>query len=124
MLNVSKYFFALAAVVSITAVGCDDGGGTQAATGGSGGGTQTAMGGSGGGGTTSAPPTGEAIALTPNEMGWVDLTTNTVGIQGAWYPYGDNAGDKKCTATGGHTDAECSVIAKPDPTVMGFPNTG
>jgi hypothetical protein len=48
----------------------------------------------------------------PDRTGWVDLMAegNTVGVQGAWYPYGDAYGVAKCTSVGMHLAAECSSI--------------
>lgn len=107
-----SYLFGLALVIPLSACGGsedDPGGGTG-----------------GGGGTT----TGN-VMLVPDETGWIDAmaANNTIGVQGAWYPYGDAYGDPacggaKCLAVGMHTAAECSVITNPDPALMSFPNTG
>jgi hypothetical protein len=66
------------------------------------------------------------VTLVPNESGWVDAMDegNSVGVQGAWYPYGDKYGVAKCTTVGLHAPDECSTIFEPDPLVTGFPNDG
>lgn len=76
-------------------------------------------GGGAGGGSAVA-----GVVLVPDETGWIDgmATGNTVGVQGAWYPYGDAYGEAKCLIA--HTAAECSVIMTPDPVATGFPNQG
>lgn len=78
----------------------------------------TASGGSGG------APSG--VTLVPDATGWIDLESegNTIGVQGAWYPYGDSYGVAKCTTVGMHQPAECSTITTPDPLLPGFPNEG
>jgi hypothetical protein len=78
--------------------------------------------GSAGNGGSSGAPSG--ITLVPDATGWVDLMAdgNTVGVQGAWYPYGDRYGVAKCTTVGMHQPSECSSVAMPDPLVAGFPN--
>jgi hypothetical protein len=83
------------------------------------------VGGSGGGGGAGGGGMVSGVTLVPSATGWVDKMDagNTVGVQGAWYPYGDAYGEAKCMAAG-HTAAECSVIIAPDPLAMAFPNTG
>lgn len=71
-----------------------------------------------GGGTST--PNGE---LKPDASGWVDPTSNDLGIQGAFYPYGDRYGVAKCVNVGMHAPDECSLItAPPPPPATGFPN--
>lgn len=104
----------------------DDSGGN----GGSGGGTG-AMGGSGGA-AAMCDPAGD-VTVVPNETGWVDkqdacVNMANLGVQGAWYPYGDQygtgEGDAKCIKVGNHMPAECSRIdTPPPPPAMGFTNT-
>jgi hypothetical protein len=79
-------------------------------------------GGGGSGGTTS----GGDVMLVPSADGWIDAMDagNTIGVQGAWYPYGDAYGEAKCINVGMHTADQCSVITTPDPNTSGFPNTG
>jgi hypothetical protein len=110
---------------AVAAAGCssdssDDGG--SGGTGGSG-----ATGGTGG---TPMPGTGNTL-LIPSMDGWVDLMDigNDVGVQGSWYPYGDQygdgPGDAKCLRVGMHTPEECSTIfTPPPPPAMGFANEG
>jgi hypothetical protein len=103
----------------------DDNGGNGGSGGGSG-----AMGGSGGGGTM-CDPAGD-VTIIPNETGWVDdedgcVNMAMLGIQGAWYPYGDQygagPGDAKCIKVGNHPSTDCSRIdSPPPPPAMGFPN--
>jgi hypothetical protein len=115
---------------AVAAAGCSSDGSDDAGTGGTG-----ATGGSGGSGAT-MPGTGDT-KITISETGWVDLMDagNDVGVQGAWYPYGDQYGnrpsDAKCIRVGMHTAAECSLISSPtpppavgDPPTTGFPNVG
>jgi len=66
----------------------------------------------------------QGVTLVPDATGWVDGAAegNTIGVQGAWYPYGDQYGVAKCTTVGLHLPAECSTISTPDPLVEGFPN--
>lgn len=95
----------------------EDGGG---AGGGAGTGGGSGLGGGAGQDTTSP------VTVMPDPSGWVDRAAswNSIGIQGAWYPYGDQYGKAKCTLVGLHMPAECSTIASPDPLVTGFPNEG
>lgn len=69
-----------------------------------------------------------AVRLTPDATGWLDASSNSLGIQGAWYAYGDGQGSDGlrnglCQAAG-HADSECSVIVSPLPGAPGFPNRG
>jgi hypothetical protein len=48
--------------------------------------------GTGGSSSSGAPPTGNATPgdpLVPDATGWIDETTNDLGIQGPWYSYND-----------------------------------
>lgn len=68
-----------------------------------------------------------SVAITPDATGWVDATSNPLGIEGPWYPYADGYDDGQrggTCQTAGHADSECSVIFSPDPTMPGFPNVG
>jgi len=92
--------------------------------------------GSGSGG--SGMPTFTEVTLTPDDTGWVDMAAdgNTLGVQGSWYPYGDQygkicPGDAKASGmkcndpnAGNHPTDQCSSITMPDPTMMSFPNMG
>jgi len=75
------------------------------------------------GGTGGTAPSGNST-LVPDRTGWVDRDAegNTVGVQGAWYPYGDQYGVAKCINVGKHDPSECSSISSPDPLESGFPN--
>jgi hypothetical protein len=66
------------------------------------------------------------VSLVPDESGWVDRRAdgNSIGVQGAWYPYGDQYGEAKCTLVGLHSPEQCSSVSSPDPLVPGFPNQG
>lgn len=69
-----------------------------------------------------------SIRLTPDASGWIDASSNSLGIEGGWYSYGDGQGptglrDGVCQAAG-HADSECSVIATPIPGAPGFANRG
>ena len=61
--------------------------------------------------------------ITPDGSGWVDPASNDLGIQGAFYPYGDRYGVAKCLNVGRHAPDECSLITTPaPPPATGFPN--
>ena len=114
------------------AVGCDNGGddsaggagapsGAGAPTGGGGapvggGGAPVGGGGApvGGGG---APAAGTDVLLPSDATGYVKV--ETLGVQGAWYSYGDGIGPDgmaatgNCQAVGMHMAAECSTITAP-----------
>jgi hypothetical protein len=69
-----------------------------------------------------------SVRLSPDATGWIDASSNSLGIQGQWYSYGDGQGpdglrDGACQAAG-HADAECSVIESPVPGTPGFVNQG
>ena len=65
------------------------------------------------------------VALVIDGSGWVDSSSNDVGVQGSWYPYGDQYGVAKCLNVGMHTPDECSHITSPlPPPATGFPNQG
>ena len=79
-----------------------------------------------GGGTSGEGGVRGNVTLVPNGVGWIDRMDdgNAVGVQGAWYPYGDKYGVAKCTTVGMHAPDECSTIFSPDPLVTGFENEG
>jgi hypothetical protein len=69
------------------------------------------------------------VTLIPGPDGWIAGEDNDIGVQGSWYPYGDQygdgAGDSKCTKFGNHMPSECAQITSPPPPpAMGFPNSG
>src|SRR5688572_3737793 len=86
-----------------TATGDDDSdesGGSAGSAGSGKGGTA----GSGTGGTSGG--SGDNVVLQPDGTGWMDRMStdwNSLEINGAWYPYGDQYGDAKCTVVGMHT---------------------
>jgi hypothetical protein len=60
------------------------------------------------------------MPITPDQGGYVSPGSNTVGIVGPWYPYGDGLGTNgappgDCEVKGGHTTAQCSSITFPGP---------
>lgn len=78
----------------------------------------------------SCEPSGDGnTTLVPNTAGWVDSADacNDVGVQGAWFAYGDQYSNGKriptCLVDGNHDPSECAQITTPDPTLMSFPNT-
>ena len=85
--------------------------------------------GGGGGGHSGTGGVGSgSVAVTPDATGWIDASTNALGIFGAWYVFADGYGwdrlrDGSCQAAG-HADSECSVLTTPDPSLHSFPNTG
>lgn len=121
---------ALAVSVPACSSGDDDSGNTAGTGGTTGSGGMTASGGSGAGPANCGP--NDNVTVVPNGTGWVDHTdacvaSSGLGVQGAWYPYGDQYGTgngaKKCLTWGNHMSSECALITAPDPTVMAFPNT-
>lgn len=68
------------------------------------------------------------VTLLPTPTGWVDgqEECNSIGVQGHWYPFGDQYttgyGAAKCLTYGMHDPSECFLITSPDPTQMVFPN--
>lgn len=74
-------------------------------------------------------PTIDGVVLAPDTQGWIRRDTNPIGVQGAWYTYGDRYGDpahggSKCTEVGLHDVEECSKITYPKPEEPRFPNVG
>jgi hypothetical protein len=121
----------IALAAGLAAFGCDSASSgdndSDDETGGTGAGGSS--GASGTGGTGATDPTG--TVLQPSADGWMDAMDvwNDVGVQGSWYPYGDQygtgEGDAKCTMVGMHAPSECSTITMPPPPpAMGFPNVG
>src|SRR6187402_2327489 len=70
-----------------------------------------AGGGAGVSGSGGSPGAGAAgggnVRIVPDPTGWVEGVDNELGIQGAWYPYGDQYGVAKCTNVGLHKPEEC-----------------
>lgn len=78
-------------------------------------------------GTTGTPPAGDSaapsgggtgVALTPDPNGYLGPSSNSLGIQGAWYGYGDDWGTNgappgDCESKGMHTASTCSSITFP-----------
>ena len=105
---------------------------------GSGGSNSSSSGGSNGssGSGGSSTPTFEEVLVQPDGTGWVDMGADwnsDLGIQGAWYGYGDAYGDicsdpklsgMKCNDpnVGDHPLSDCSMITKP--MVPADPSTG
>jgi hypothetical protein len=66
-----------------------------------------------------------SFTVVPDASGWLDATTNDLGLQGSWYPYGDRYGAAKCTNVGMHPLDSCSLVTSPKPPPdTGFPNDG
>jgi hypothetical protein len=76
-----------------------------------------------------APPAGEASAgtmpvpITPDPGGYVGPSSNSLGIQGAWYGYGDDWGTNgappgDCEVKGMHMTSQCSSITFPPPAMV------
>jgi hypothetical protein len=80
----------------------------------------------GGAAGTAGAAASSGILIMPNASGWVDATENELGIQGAWYPYGDRYGAAKCLNLGRHSPEECSLVTEPPPPPegTGFANAG
>ena len=83
---------------------------------------------SGGGGDGAAGGNGNGILLTPSSTGFISADSNSAGVVGAWYRYGDwygddgSAGTGKCATPGGFTIDQCSTFTGNPTTLMGdFP---
>jgi hypothetical protein len=114
----------LGAVVAVGAgCGSSDDSSSTAGTAGTGtGGSGANTGGTSSGGTTA----GTAVPLPSDMTGYVSVPT--LGIQGAWYPYGDGIGPDALPTDGdcekaGHAVTDCSTITTPVPTDKTFTNT-
>ena len=59
------------------------------------------------------------VALTPDATGRIDGATNSVGVQGRWYPFGDAYGADGIAPgdcqSAGHATSDCSVVTTPTP---------
>lgn len=113
MKNGSKWKFLALCVATTAIAACSSDTPAKSGTGGTSGGT------SGTGGSTAS---GAGVVLTPDATGWIDKTSNSLMVQGAWYPYSDATGDAKCITAGMHPSSACSMITTP--TGTGFANTG
>jgi hypothetical protein len=65
-----------------------------------------------------SPATGTGVALSPDPSGYIDPSSNTLGIQGAWFAYGDCWGTNgappgDCETKGMHATSACSSITSP-----------
>jgi hypothetical protein len=117
-------------------VGEDGGGGTNSSggatsSGGSSGSTTTTSSGGGSSGTSSGGSSGSSggsggsggssgttVPITPDTGGYVSPSSNSIGIQGAWYAYGDCWGSDgappgACETSGMHPASACSSITFP-----------
>ncbi len=104
-----------------------------AGEGGSGGGGGSGAGGSSGsvgsGGSSGCASDGNEL-IVPDADGRVSLqdACNNVGVQGYWYAYGDQYGDRqgegKCIKIGRHMPSECAQVTTPPAREQGagFPN--
>jgi hypothetical protein len=100
--------------------GDEDGGGSASSSSSGGGASSSSSGGTTGDATagSSGASSGGGSALTPDPTGYVSVTG--LGIQGAWYGYGDGWGTTGmppgvCEMTGMHPTSACSVITSPPP---------
>ncbi|HEX6274182.1 MAG TPA: hypothetical protein VFZ53_14135, partial [Polyangiaceae bacterium] len=101
----------MAIAAAMAAASCDSAGDD-----GGDGGDDSGTGGSGGSSTGGTSGSGaNEVLIVPDTSGWVDgmAAGNTIGVQGAWYPYGDQYGNgngaQKCLLVGMHTPEECST---------------
>lgn len=89
--------------------------GVSASAGGGGAGGQGGVGGS------------ADVVLYPDDTGWVDGSSNELGVQGAFYPFSDGVDDTGTSSNGiceqaGHRTYECSMVYSPPPgSPTGFP---
>jgi hypothetical protein len=63
------------------------------------------------------------VAIAPDPNGYVDPSSNSLGMQGAWYAYGDDWGTNGappgvCETTGMHAASACSTITFPPPATL------
>lgn len=110
-MNHQNFFLTIfvGAVMALTA-GCDDSGS---------GGEPTATSTATSTGTGTGTSTG-GVLLKADTGGFVAKDSNSLGIQGAWYPYGDNLGPTgmppgNCQNVGMHPATECASVTKPAP---------
>ncbi len=66
---------------------------------------------------------GTLVAITPDSGGYVGPSSNSLGIQGAWYGYGDDWGTNgappgDCEVKGMHMTSQCSSITFPLPAMV------
>lgn len=85
---------------------------------GAGSGSASTGSGSGASGSASGAAAGTVVMLEPDANGFVGANTNTIGIEGSWYAYGDGWGANAappgvCETVGMHTASECSSITFP-----------
>jgi hypothetical protein len=71
-------------------------------------------------GDSAAPANGTLVSLAPDPNGYLGPASNSVGIQGAWYAYGDDLGNNGappgvCETKGMHPANTCSTITFPPP---------
>jgi hypothetical protein len=106
-MNQQNFFLTIfVGAVMALATGCDDSG-TAAPT-------STATGTS----TSTSTGTGTGVLLKADSGGFVAADSNSLGVQGPWFAYGDNLGDNgmppgKCQTVGMHTAAECAEVTTP-----------
>ncbi len=95
--------------------------GTAGSTGSTGTGASAGSSGAAGSGSASGPPAGTMLVpIAPDANGFVGASSNSTGIQGSWYAYGDGWGSNaappgNCETKGMHMVAECSSITFPAP---------
>ncbi len=63
------------------------------------------------------------VPIAPDANGYIGASTNSLGIQGAWYAYGDDWGTNgappgNCETMGMHATTACSSITSPLPAMM------
>src|SRR6266700_519252 len=87
---------------TLGAAGGRPGAGGATGSGGAGLGGATGVGGhtSTGGATGAGGAAGAGLVLTPDATGWIDKSTNSVGVQGGWYGFSDGIGPNGQTSTG------------------------
>ncbi len=71
-------------------------------------------------GDSAAPANGTLVPLAPDANGYLGPASNSVGIQGAWYAFGDDLGTNGappgvCETKGMHPANTCSTITFPPP---------
>jgi hypothetical protein len=122
----SSLLLAILGFAAVVAASCSTASTPASGTGGRTGGTGTGgtIGGTGTGGTVGG---GAGVPLTPSSSGFVAVDSNTLGVVGAWFAYGDGYGAAgsppgKCQMNG-HT--VCSTISAPalPAGAAGFPPT-
>jgi hypothetical protein len=122
----SGLFLAGLAVLALASGAClsgptaEMGGGSGAGSGSGSASAGSASSGGAGSGSSSGAAAGTPVMLAPDANGFVGANTNSIGIEGSWYAYGDGWGPNAappgdCETVGMHMASACSSITFPPP---------